>query len=78
MGMPVRMMVLNSSMESLMPPSTATPEPRCFFSLGPDPKEDDQSDSNTLAKATCLRLRDEVTEGVVEDRAAEVYQGGVD
>jgi hypothetical protein len=72
------MMVLNLSIESLMPPSTATPELHCFFSLGPDPKEDDQSDSDTLAKVACLCLCDEVTEAVVKDRAIEVCQGGVD
>jgi hypothetical protein len=77
--MPVRMMVFHSSIESLIPPRTATPELRCLFSLVPDPKEDDRNDSDALTKATCLRLCDAVegVEGEV-DKAAEMGRGGVD
>jgi hypothetical protein len=53
----------------------AIPEPRCLLSLETDPK-DDWSEPVTLAKAACLRLRDEAAEaaemeGTVEDGAAE-------
>ena len=66
------MMVVNLSIESLMLPSTDTlTEPCCLFSLGPNPKEDDQNDSDALAKAMCLYLCDEVMEEVVEDRGTE-------
>jgi hypothetical protein len=72
MGMLVHMKVLNLSMEFLMPLSAATSEPYCFFLLEPNLKEDDQNDSDILVKAVCLHLCDEVTEEVVENRAAEV------
>ena len=66
--MPLCMMVLNSLIDSLTPPSTDTPaEVHCFFSLGPNPKEDNQNDSDALVKATCLCFCDEVTEGAAED-----------
>jgi hypothetical protein len=68
-GMPLRMMVLNLLIDSLMPPSTDTPaELRCFFLLGPDPQEVDCDDSDVLTKVTCLRFCDKAMEGVVEDR----------
>jgi hypothetical protein len=65
--MPLHMMVLNLLIDSLMPPSTDTPEVHCFFSLGPNPKEDDRNDSDALAKVTCLCFCDKVTERAVED-----------
>jgi hypothetical protein len=78
------MMILNLSIDSLMPPSTDTPaELHCFFLLGPDPKEVDCDGSDALTKVTCLHFCDKamegvVMEGVVEDRRAEAGQGGDD
>ena len=74
--MPVRMVEVHVSIDSLMPLSTAAPpETCCFLSFEPNPKEVEAKDSEMLSKATRLRFCDEVIE---DGKEAEGGRGGVE
>jgi hypothetical protein len=75
-GMPVRMVEVHVSIDSLIPLNMAVPpETRCFLSFEPDPKEDVAKDSKTLSKATRLRFCDDVAD---DGKEAEGGRGGVE